>query len=175
MQITNFSISADRTQMDVTITDAATVSSLRFWTQSTYKDYSQSIDLTSKLSGLTTENIIITLSDVSLSYFDGVYFLEAEDPDEISGAITSDLTRYKECILEKLMLYSVCEDCLEKDSARLINAQALLNGLESAIEQGFIDEILSIVAALDKFCSNDCKSCGERKNVVNTNYYTTNN
>lgn len=160
--------------MNVTITDAATVSSLKFWTNLTYKDYLQSIDLTSKLTGSATENITITLSDVSLSYFDGVYFLEAEDPDEVSGAMTADLTRYKECILGKLMLVSACDECLEKNSTRLINAQGLLNGLETAVEQGFIDETFSIIDALNKFCGNDCKTCGERKNVVNNDYYTTN-
>ena len=87
MQITSFEISANRTQMNVIITDAASITSLKFWTEVTYKDYSLAIDLTSKLTASATENITITLSDIGLSYFDGVYFLEAEDTDEISSAI----------------------------------------------------------------------------------------
>jgi len=174
MQITSFEISANRTQMNVIITDAASITSLKFWTEVTYKDYSLAIDLTSKLTASATENITITLSDIGLSYFDGVYFLEAEDTDEISSAITKDLTRYKECILNKLLEYSVCEDCLKKESVSLTNANRLLRGLEDAIEQGFINEILIIISALKKYCSNECTSCGSRDNVIDTNYYSSN-
>lgn len=174
MQITSFSISADRTQMNVTITDAATLSSLKFWTNSTYKDFSLAIDLTSKLTASSTENITITLSDVDLSYFDGVYFLEAEDTDELSIAITSDLTKYKECIINKLAEYSVCDECLEKELNSLLNAHALLTSLEDAIEEGFINEIIIFITALNKFCSNQCLTCGQKNNIIDTNYYSSN-
>jgi hypothetical protein len=174
MQITDFSISEDRTQLNVVIIDAATISSLKFWTNLTYKDFSLAIDLTSKLTASSTENITITLSDVGLSYFDGVYFLEAEDPDELSSAIESDLTRYKECIVNKLAEFSVCDDCLEKDSNSLLNAHALLTGLEDAIEQGWINEILLFISSLNKYCSNDCITCGKRNNITDTNYYSSN-
>ena len=174
MQITAFSISTDRTKINISITDAASISSLKFWTDITYKDYSLAIDLTSKLTASATENIIVTLSDLGLTYFDGVYFLEAEDIDETSTAITKDLTRYKECILNKLMEYSVCDDCLQKESPNLMNANRLLRGLEDAIEEGFINEILVIISALKKYCSNECTSCGNRNNVTDTNYYSSN-
>ena len=174
MQITAFSISTDRTQINVTITDAATISALRFWTNVTYKDYSLAIDLSSKLTASATETITITLSDVNLSYFDGVYFLEAEDPDETSTAIVGDLTRYKECILNKLLEYQICDDCLQEESVSLSNAHALLTGLEDAIELGFINEILLIIDALNKYCSNDCITCGQRDNITDTNYYSSN-
>lgn len=174
MQITDFSISTDRTQIDVTITDASLLSSLRFWSDTTYKDYSKAVDLTSKLTASDTETITITLSDLGLSYFDGVYFLEAEDTSDISSAITQDLTRYKECILNKLTEYSVCDGCLEKEALSLLNAHALIIGVEDAISLGFINEILINLNALNKFCSNDCITCGQKDNVVDTNYYSSN-
>lgn len=174
MQITNFSISSDRTQIDVIITDASSISSLKLWTEITYKDYLLAIDLTSKLTASATENITITLSDIGIPYFDGVYFLEAEDDSEISNAITSDLTRYKECIINKLMEYSICDDCLNKESVNLTNANRLLRGLQDAINEGFINEILILIAALKKYCSNDCNSCGNKDNITDTNYYSSN-
>jgi len=173
MQITTFKISQDRLSMNIIISDAATVTSLKFWTKSTYKDYTQSIDLTTKLTGALTENITVTLSDLGLSYFDGVYFIEAEDPDEITNSITGDLTRYKECILNKVLEYSICEDCLKDKSISLINAQSLLYALETSITQGFINEIVNLTIALDRYCSNTCNSCGEYKNIINNNYYST--
>jgi len=173
MKITLFAISTDRTEINLTITDAATVSSLKFWTDSTYKDYSKAIDLTSKLTGATTENIVLTLSDLGLGYFDGVYFIEAEDPDEVSDAVTADLTRYKECILDKILNTIGCADCLEFQSVSIINAQTLLYALQTAVDNSFIDEIGLIVTALNLYCSNQCKTCTEFKTVVDNTYYNT--
>lgn len=174
MQITQFDISSDRTQIDLIITDAATISALRFWTDDNYKDYSKAIDLSALLTASATENITITLSDVGLAYFDGVYFIEAEDPDEISNAIVADLTRYKECILGKLKQFPICDDCLQTKNDSKLTAHAILLGLEYAVELGFINQILSFVSALDKYCSDDCTLCGEKNNVIDTNYYSSN-
>lgn len=172
MTITNFTISSDRTQIDLIITDAATVTVLNFWDQSTYKDYSLSIDLTSKLTGAITENITLSLGDLGISYFDGVYFIEAQDPDETSISVTSDLTRYKECILNKVLEISTCVDCLKENSSALLNSQTLLHSLETSINNSFIDEILLITRILDKYCSDECQSCGSYKNIIDSEYYT---
>lgn len=172
MQITTFTISQDRLSINIIIEDAATLSSLKFWTTTTYKDYTKAIDLTYKLTAAITENITVTLSELGLTYFDGVYFIETEDPDEISNAITADLTRYKECILNKVLEYSICDSCLEKNVTQLSNAQGLLYGLETSITQGFIDEVINITKALDKFCSNECSSCGQYKNIIDNTYYS---
>lgn len=172
MQITNFKINSTRTAINLTIIDALNVSTLKLWTDKTYKDYNLAIDLTSKLSGIATENITITLSDLSTAYFDGVYFIEAEDNTTTSQAIDSDLTRYKECILNKLVEYSICDDCLKNNSISLINAQSLLIGVENAVEQGFINETFNLINSLNKYCSNDCNSCGKYSNITNNNYYS---
>ena len=170
MQITQFSINSARTQINLVITDAAAITSLTLFTEDTYKDYSTAVDLSSLLTGAATENIAISLGAISESYFDGIYIIEAQDPDEVRYALTSDLTRYKECILNKLVELSLCSNCLKKESASLINAQGLLNGLEDAVEQGFIEEATNIIKALDKYCSNDCVSCGKYNNADATEY-----
>lgn len=172
MNITSLTISTDRTQIDLVITDAATISGLKLWTDVTYKDYSLAVDLSAKLTASPTENITITLADLGISYFDGVYFIEVEDPDEVSIASVADITRYKECILNKVTRIVECEDCLKKFDAELINAQALVRSLEAATEEGFIDEIMLTIEALNKYCSNTCKSCGEYQNTLDTNYYS---
>lgn len=173
MQITQFNINSQRTQLELTITDAATVSSLYLFINNAYKDYNQAIDLSSKLSGVTEENIIITLQDINSPFFDGLYFIEAEDEDEISSAITSDLTRYKECVLEKLLILSACDDCLKKQSSQVINAHMMIISLEDAVTEGFVNEAFNIQGALDKYCSNSCKSCGGYNNVIDNNYLET--
>ena len=174
MRITLFEVSQDRTQLDLVIEDATLVTSLNLWTTSTYKDYNLAVDLSAKLTGSATETIIITLDDLSLSYFDGVYFIEAENPTTLSLAVASDLTRYKECIVDKILQTINCSDCLNTISDSAINAQTLLYSLQAAIQNSFIDEIVLISNTLDRYCSADCKSCGEHKNIGNTNFYTSN-
>lgn len=172
MKISSLTISTDRTKIDLTITDAATVSSLTLWTDVTYKDYSLGINLSSKLNGTVTQNITITLANLALSYFDGVYFVEATDPDEISIEVVADLTRYKECILTKVLNIAQCDECLKVINTSILNLYVLLASLEIAVKEGFIDEIILTVEALNKFCSDNCKSCGDYKNTLDTNYYS---
>lgn len=173
MQITQFKINNLRTEINLTISDAATVNTLLLFTNNTYKDYNQAIDLSSKLTGSTTENITITLADLNLPFFDGLYFVEVEDSDEISQAITSDLTRYKECIIEKISQLEICDDCSNKKAIATLNTHQVLISLEDAISQGFIEESFNFIKMLDKDCLNDCNSCGKYSNVVNNNYYST--
>lgn len=172
MQITQFEINTLRTEINVSITDAADISSLVLFTNSTFKDFSQAIDLSGKLTASATETFTITLADLGQAYFDGLYFLEAEDTNEVSNAITGDFTRYKECILNKLKELVICDECLKAEGKDLLNAQTALLSLETATTQGFIDEAFNIIKVLDKFCSNDCKTCGEYNNIVDNNYYT---
>src|SRR5210317_2221026 len=121
MEITSFSVSQDRTTLNLVISDAATITTLKLWTAETYKDYSLAIDLSAKLTASATENISITPADLGEPYFDGVYFIQAEDPDEVSEAITADTTRYKECVLNELLEMGVCDECLKTTSVKLLN------------------------------------------------------
>jgi len=165
MQVTQFQINAARTEIDLTITDAATVTSLTLFTEDTFRDYTTAVDLSSLLTGAATENITITLAAINEAEFDGIYYIEAQDPDEIRFGITADLTRYKECIMEDTVALALCDDCFKKQSLKLINAQNLLRSLQDAVDTGFYREAFNIVTALNKFCSNDCKTCGTYSNV----------
>lgn len=171
MQITNFIINNTRTELHLTLTNAENATSLVIFKQDTYKDYSKGIDLTILLTGSATENITITLSQLGESYFDGIYIAEVQDIDSVKYGITSDLTKYKECILNKLVVLSLCDNCLKKESTSLINAQGLLNGLNDAVDQGYIEEAVNIIKALDTYCSNECVSCGKYNNSSDTSYY----
>tara|TARA_R110000822_G_scaffold73853_1_gene177549 strand:- start:3824 stop:4327 length:504 start_codon:yes stop_codon:yes gene_type:complete len=166
MQITQFEINSTRTAMDVTITDAATVSTLYLFKAGTYKDFSLAVDLSALLTAAATETLSLTLANIGEAYFDGVYILTAEDPDEISNAITTDLTRYEECIVNKLSEIQLCDSCLKKQSISLSNSRMLLDGIKDAASVGFIEEACNIALALDKYCSNTCASCGAYSNVA---------
>lgn len=171
MQITEFYINNDRTNLILTITDASTLTTLNLFTDETYKDYNEAIDLSSKLTGATVENITITLADIGESYFDGLYFIEAESPTEVYGALETDTTRYEECILNKIVALGICDECLKEHSTSLLNAQTALVGLKFASDSGFIEEAFNLIALLNKYCSNRCKTCGPYNNVIDNNYY----
>jgi len=166
MEISSIAINDAGTQIDLTITDAATVQSLRLWTDSTYKNFTQAIDLTSKLTGSATENISITLADISEAYFDGIYFVEAEDPNEASIDFTYNLTRYKECVVNRITYLSKCSTCILEEDSDLLSLSALLEGLQDALEIRFIDQILYFTDALNNYCEAECSTCGKFTNLT---------
>lgn len=168
MKITAFSISSDRTELDLTISDAASVASLRLWTDKTFKNFSKALDLSAKLTGSVTEVITITLADLGILYFDGVYFIEAEDSDETSMEYVYTLSRYKECIVDRLMYISKCNECLKSENADLKNAFMFLTGLVYTLEDRYIDEMLTFITVLNTYCNNTCSTCGKYKNIVSS-------
>lgn len=175
MEITSITFSQDRKKIILELNNAENATSLKVWDDTSYKDYSKSIDLTSLLTGQVTESLEITPSDLGIPYFDGVYFFEIEDTSVVLSDVIADLTRYKECVLNKLRETSVCVDCPDdKKMLSIINIHAILRGVEIAVEFGFINEIILKLDTLKKFCSNDCKSCGDYDNIIDTNYYSTN-
>jgi len=163
MQITQFNI--DNGNLLLTIENAAAATLLRLWNDNTYKDFSKAIDLTAKLTGVATENITISLTDIGESVFDGIYFIEVEDPTQIVSAYTFNLTRYKECILEKIIENIQCNDCLEKTKVAITNSHSLLIATEYSLELGFLEDAINNLKALDKYCSNSCKACGNYSNI----------
>lgn len=173
MEITSFTISKDRKNLNLTIIDAASVTSLSLYTNKTYRDPNEAIDLTSKLGGLATENLTITLADVNQSYFDGLYFVETEDPTEVSKAIVADTTRYKECIVDKAKTLLACDECLKENSPEIIASDTILRALIISVESGFVEEAFNIVKGLDILCSDACKTCGDYSNNTDLNYFTT--
>lgn len=158
MQITSLNI-VDNI-MNLTITDAASVISLRLWDKDTYKDFTKLIDLSSKLTGADTENITIFTSDLNIEMFDGVYFIEAEDVTETSIEFTSQLNKYKECILLRSLKVDACVNCINEKDVILTNLNTIFKSLEFALDLRFIDDILLNIKTLDKYCVNDCQSCG---------------
>jgi hypothetical protein len=171
MRITLFEISDNRQSMSLVIEGAEEATSLKLWTEKTYKNTATAIDLTLKLTGASVENIIINLRDLHIPYFDGIYFIEAVDPDGAAADLAADLTRYKECILTKVVDLMATANCLKVKDSALQNAQTLLTSLEIALESAYTEEVLLIAKVLNRYCSNKCRSCGEYTTIVGNSYY----
>lgn len=165
MNITSFKVSQDKASLELVLDTASAATTLYLWTNKTYKTNGLEIDLSAKLDGTPSQNISITLADLALEYFDGIYFIEVSDGTNTDGDVTAELTRYKECILEKVLALKDCDNCLEIINPGIYNAQTLLYTLEKALEEKLPQEILHIVYGLDKFCTNSCNNCGQYKNI----------
>lgn len=171
MKIESFKPNEDASGLILEISDAAAATSIKIWTDKTYKDYDVAIDLSSLLNGNPNQLIEISTDDLQEPYLNGAYFVEVEEPDSLKASITESSVKYEECILNELSKISLCDDCLQNESISLINAHSLLIGFRIAITKGFIEEARNIRKALDKFCSNDCKSCGKYNHIKNNRYY----
>lgn len=171
MEITSLNLNEDGTSLILVLSSASNVDKLLLWTEDTYKDYSLSIDLSTLLDGQSSQTIEISLQTLNIPYFNGIYFIEVSDPSSVDNSFITILTKYKECILEELSKLGLCSSCLKTESIPLVNSQSILNGIEYAMEQGFIEEAKNLIKALDKYCSNDCKTCGKYSNITNNNYY----
>lgn len=166
MTITNFTPDATGTKLILDISNASTVYDLKLWTDITYKNYQEAIDLTSKLTNDSTQSIEILASDINESYLNGAYFIQVASSTEILEDVIGYYNTFEECILNELMNVKLCDDCLENESLRLLNVQTILLGFKYAIDKKFMDEIKSIGKSLRKFCNNDCKSCGNFNNIT---------
>lgn len=174
MEITSFKISNDKASLTLSLTNATAATAISLWTDKNYKYESKKVDLTSKLTGAATETITMSLADIGIKYFDGVYFVEIYSPTKTCAGIAADLTRFKECVLKKLMEHTECVSCQKVEDPFLTNIHTMLTQLEVCIENGFVQEILSLTKSLDKHCSDSCNTCGSYKNITSNTYYAIN-
>lgn len=177
MRIDSVQISSDFTNLIVTITDASSANTLLFWNNDTYKDFTQSKDFSAKLDGTATQTVDISLSEINEPYFDGIYFFEAQSNTETSINYCYILTKYKECVLNGIMEMKGCDDCLEKMDNKVREMHSILMSLEYALQERFIDDAISIVKMMDKFCSKSCNTCGTytfvNNDTIDENFETT--
>lgn len=180
--INTLSISGNRDEIlvDVEVPDGNFITQVLLWTEDTFKDISKALDLSSLLSGTDNREIFsITLEDIGITEFDGIYFVEftSDEPENLSECsdckdnvalgITTDFTKYHECILEKtlnvvlnpkdsLFSDSVCGVSYNKD---LVNASILLEGVYTALKFGWYQEAIKLLSSLEFYCDTGCKSC----------------
>lgn len=186
MEILGFKPNIDGTELIITVKGIDESDELYLWDHTTYKDYSNKMDLTYMIQPVAnpgSEDIIeVTVSaiDLGIDVLNGLYIIElqrfsaaelGETELALVNAITGVYTLYEECILNKLSALKICDDCLNKESISLISSQGLLTGLKIAVDRGYIEEAKQMLNALNKYCSNDCKTCGKYPNVINNNYY----
>jgi hypothetical protein len=174
MTLNSFELSNDKKSLEINIADASNIDSLLLFTDKTFKDYNEALDFSNLLTTDDTQTINITPSSLGVKNFEGLYFIELENSQERINGLLSVLTRFEECILEKVVKINLCDDCLKKQYLPLVNAQTTLEGIKIATEFGFIEEAIALINSIKNYCSNKCKSCGNYDNVINNNYLSYN-
>jgi hypothetical protein len=117
--VNTFSVSTDMLSIDIEVDFGVGFVGTEFllWTDKTYKDPDQSIDLSSFISELDQVNTFtITSADAGLSYFDGLYFAQFKASELTLGenqsviVATAALTQYY--IVMAYLLVNVDLSCL---------------------------------------------------------------
>lgn len=172
MQITSFNV--DNNTLVLNLEDASNITSLKLWTENTFKDFNQAIDLLTLLNGNAVQQITINPSDINMSEINGIFFIEAEDDTDISFAYTYNLNLYKECILDKIIKNIECKECFDYFDKKTINAHSLLISTEYAIDLGYIEIAMDNLKALSNYCNNKCNTCKEYSNLIDNNLFDLN-
>lgn len=166
--IKKFQISSDTNTINVELEagENETITKVLLWDNNTFQDYSKAIDLTFKLSQTSNiEEFTIETKDVSKSSFTGIYFIEVTTSDqecENCGliGIAANLIKYNECLLDKVLKYSVCAsgNCNDKLENAILSIDTLLETLSICIASGYYSEATDLLKTLDLLCNN-CDSC----------------
>lgn len=169
-------IPSDRKTIDVEVTTdiGSTFSTVKLWTEDTYKESTKEIDLTSKLlKSSNTESFTIDAEDLDIKQFDGLYFIEFEDSNSLLQlSAVAELTTYKKCLLDNTLKILSSntnvlkgEGCNNSDFNKLIYIHTILNALQASVISGYYGEAIDLFNILKKFCKN-CSTCGNLNSIL---------
>ena len=168
--VNKFQISADRKQIDVDVSAAATftITGAKAWTEATYGVAASAVNITAKLTG-TGPNYTFSLlpADLSVSSFDGIYFVEftTNEPVTIAVpiqtvvAVACSFTQFFYCINDMLCNINLdCQDC-NYSLNNVLMADLFLEGLKNALMIGRFTDAVNNLASLRKLCKINCDTC----------------
>lgn len=165
--INNFNISTDGKTLNVSVSAEATfiITTAKLWTQDTFKDYTQSVDFTSKLVQ-TSENEIFTIdtSELGITELDGIYWMEFEtDEPDVNPelGVTTNLTRFYYCISE--MLCAIQDPCVTNNMPlfNVLTANLYIDSLRNSIILTQYTAAIMFWKNLNRMCKISCKTCCE--------------
>jgi len=173
INVTKFLVASDLAtiDLDVNVTVGQTVTELLLWTDETYKDPAQSIDLTSLLAGISeTESITITAEDAGLTSFTGIYFAQitTSEPEALITA-TFNLTQYY--VVQAKLIANIDLSCLSCNGnfQNALLFDLYLEATKNALILGrFQDAITNLNNLIITIETSDCDACGDIEPVVSS-------
>lgn len=188
--VNNISISNDALNLNVNIATGTSyiITSVKLWTEDTYKDYTLAKDLSFKLEQINNKEIFILEStEIGLSSFNGIYFLEitTNEPndDECTTcrnplmAVVTNLHQYYRCMSELVLKASICTDnlfsrevCDDNAVNKALTINLFIDTVNQCLELGQFVEAINLMKNIKKLC-NKCSNC--KTIIKNTNSCTT--
>lgn len=173
INVTTFMVSNDLSEISfiVDVNSGQTITSLKLWTEDTYKDPSKSVDLTSLLAGVSeSEDITITADNAGVSTLDGIYFCQIETSDNEAVVVaTANFTQYYK--IQAKLIANIDLSCLECNTnfqnALLFDLylEATKNSLILGRFQDAIDHLEKLIITVD---TSNCDECSNIDPVVST-------
>lgn len=173
INVTKFLVSnnLESIQLDLNITAGQTVTELLLWTDKTYKDPEEAIDISSLLAGTSeTESITIHANGVGISVFSGIYFVQIKTSEpEAAVVATFNLTQYY-VVLAKLisMIDLSCLNCNSNFQNALLFDLYLEATKNSLIIGRYRDAIANLEKLIITIDSSNCDACKDIQPVVST-------
>lgn len=174
--IINFEILNNGSQLAInveTITGSI-ITSIKLWNTDTFKNNALSIDLNYKLEQTSNiEDFIVTASEINISSFTDIWFIEIETNYEGTEGctncqdpalgITYNLQSYYKCMLNYLLEVERNLDCNSTNTYLnnlTITVNLLIDAIEKSLEIGFYSQAIEMLTNLKKLCSiSKCKNC----------------
>ena len=186
-----FNISSDQKTIQVSLETSVNknITSVKLWNNTTYKNNSKVIDLSSKLLKLNNKEVfLISLDEAKMTSFEGIFFLEIKSSDILIGAkptisesseskcinctnpitaVTANFNNIKLFILDGLLKIDTCNlsdvnsAVCSSDMSDIINVNMLLKGVITALSLGYYNEGLDIYNSLLKvyITPSTCNIC----------------
>lgn len=171
VQINIFKVNHNRTQLDIKLTTSTgnTIQSVKLWTQDTFKDYSQALDFTSKLSQTgNIETFTISANEINETILTGIYFIEVTDdssPSECSTCnntemgVATDFARFQYCILAILCkLEEQCIGC-NNELHKALTMKLYIEGMRNSLMLGNFTTAITFWKNLNRSCKSKCVEC----------------
>lgn len=185
ISINNINISNNGLELNINVSTAATynITSVRLWTEDSFKDYTLAKNLDYKLEQVNNNEIfIVTASEIGLSNFSGIYFIEikSNEPaeDDCSDcvnpilAVVTNLNQYYRCMTELVLKADICnsnlfsrEVCDDNAVNKALSVNLIIDAINQSLELGQFVEAIDLMKKVKKLC-NKCTNC--KKIIKNT-------
>lgn len=159
MDIEKFELSTNKTYIDVELSSSDIIEDI-YLLDKDHRSKGVAFNLAKKIENGET-SFTISLSDLNISKFSGIYVLDIYTND---GGTYKELlletSAYEGCLLERVLALHICDDCIKKNDTSLVNAFNLLTSLKIAVNLGAYNEAFVLSNGLDKYCKTECRECG---------------
>jgi hypothetical protein len=191
--INNFSISEDGTTIDVNVeTDVGyTILDVNFYTDVTFGDSTQAVNLYYKLTRTSNREIFsITAAEAGVpSFLDGIFFAEFSTTSPSTTncdtctnplGVASQFLSAKLCLMEKVLALDLALDCNHNncvDKCDVIVLDKFIKAMQYALEFGVYDEAIDLLNGIRKLCTTcvECLNLDNYSTSAGLGFYTLNN